>query len=94
MEKIKFEEVQSLLDSGKKPEEVFDFVDSSRYGWRLCRLNGKWNYIDENNKLLFDEWFTKVRIGEYQEYTFDDRGKLNACECLIDLNKYIKTCYL
>ena len=36
MKNIKFEEVQGLLDSGKKPEEVFDWIDREHYGVVNC----------------------------------------------------------
>ena len=59
MEKIKFEEVQSLLDSGKKPEGVFDRVDVEAEGFRVVSLHHKWNYLDRSNKLLSsDQWFS------------------------------------
>ena len=58
MEKIKFEEVQSLLDSGKQPKEIFDRVDVEAEGFRVVELNEKYNYLDVNGKLLSpDQWF-------------------------------------
>ena len=56
---ILFDEVQGLLDSGKKPEEVFGIgLSKEREGFRVVYLNGKRNYIDKNNKLLSDKWFS------------------------------------
>ena len=85
MEKIKFEEVQRLLDSGKKPEEVFDWVDSSYNGFRVVSLNYKRNYIDVNNKLLSKKWFDmcydfsnglgKVEL-DGKEYRIDKDGNV------------------
>lgn len=78
MKDIKFEEVQSLLDGGKQPEEIFDWVGSSYNGFRVVGLNYKRNYIDENNKLLskkwfdtccgFSDWFGVVEINDKSNY--------------------------
>ena len=57
MKDIKFEDVQSLLDSGKQPEEMFGCIDEFYNGFRRIELNNKWNYLDENNKLLSNTWF-------------------------------------
>jgi len=52
--------IQELLDSGRRPEEVFDYVGCFIDGLVPVEINKKWNYIDENNKLLFpDTWFDK-----------------------------------
>lgn len=61
MKDIKFDEVQNLLDNGKAPEEIFDWVDDEEEGGfrRVC-LNNKHNYLDENNKLLSETWFDNV----------------------------------
>lgn len=75
-----FVEVQELLDSGKKLEEVFDWVGSSYNGFRVVELNYKWNYLDKNNKLLFpDRWldycgsfndgFGAIRLNSKWNYT-------------------------
>ena len=57
MGKIMFDEVQDLLDSGKKPEEIFKFVWSFSNGFAMVRLNNKYNYIDSNRQLLSNQWF-------------------------------------
>ena len=88
MEKIKFEEVQSLLDSGKQLEEIFQYVSyfDPINGIRTVGLNYKYNYLDKNNKLLspdlwfdsvgdFYEHFGVVRIGYKYNY-IDEKGKL------------------
>ena len=54
---IPFDEVQELLDSGKKPSEVFDWCGIFIEGFALVNLNDKYNYIDKNNKLLLNQWF-------------------------------------
>lgn len=62
MEDIKFEEVQNLLDSGKKPGKIFDDVLGEKEGFRVVVLNDKQNYIDSNNKLLSpNQWFDDSR---------------------------------
>ena len=86
MNKIKFEEVQELLDSGKKPEEVFDWVDDYLWGFYVVELHDKYNYLnDKNNKLLSNQWFDEcerfcnlfgiVKSGELYNYLTLD-GKL------------------
>ncbi len=75
---IPFDEVQELLDSGKKPSEVFDYFGDFHEGLFRVKLNGKYNYIDENNKLLSNQWFdycfnfsegfASVQLGEKGNY--------------------------
>jgi hypothetical protein len=58
MKEVNFENVQELLNSGKKPEELFNFVDNFYNGFAYVRLNGKYNYIDKSCKLLSpNRWF-------------------------------------
>ena len=55
---VKIENVQEQLDSGKKPEEVFDGFCKIHEGFVCVQLNGKWNYVDKNGKLLSpNQWF-------------------------------------
>ena len=54
---VTFDEVQELLDSGKKPSEVFDWCYDFHNGFTRVNLNDKYNYIDKNNKLLSNQWF-------------------------------------
>ena len=55
---ILFDEVQDLLDSGKKPEEIFYWCDDFSEGLGRVKLNGKYNYIDKENQILFpNQWF-------------------------------------
>ncbi len=54
---IPFDEVQELLDSGKKISDVFDWCGDFFEGFAVVRLNDKYNYIDTNNKLLSNKWF-------------------------------------
>ena len=75
-----FVEDQELLDSGKKPEELFYYVSYEREGFRFVQSYGKWNYLDKNNKLLFpDRWldycgsfndgFGAIRLNSKWNYT-------------------------
>ena len=54
--------VQDMLDKGAKPEDIFVKIDEEEYGLRRVYLNNKYNFIDGENKLLFDRWF---------DYTYD-----------------------
>ena len=77
---IMFDEVQGLLDSGKKPEEIFERFERFYDGFAGVRLNGKWNFINTNGQLLSNQWFDDV-------YSFDDGFadvKLNGKWNLID----------
>ena len=49
--------VQDMLDKGAKPEDIFVKIDEEEYGLRRVYLNNKYNFIDDENKLLFDRWF-------------------------------------
>lgn len=90
MENIRFEEVQSLLDSGKAPEEIFDKVTFELNGIKRVALNGKWNYINSDGKILSSNlWFDKgwhfytefgiVEINEKYNY-ITPNGKLLSDE--------------
>ena len=55
---ILFDEVQELLDSGKEPEEIFDKVYGFYNGYARVKLNGKWNWISADNRLVSpNQWF-------------------------------------
>ena len=49
--------VQDMLDKGAEPEDIFVEIDKEEYGIRRVYLNNKYNFIDGENKLLFDRWF-------------------------------------
>ena len=66
MENVTFENVQELLNSGKKPEEVFDYVSNFKEGFVMFRLNEKYNFIDKNGKILSpNQWFDSC--GDFHE---------------------------
>ena len=54
---ILFDEVQGLLDSGKKTEEIFDSVDGFGEGFAIVKLNDKYNLINREGQLLSNQWF-------------------------------------
>ena len=55
---IPFDEVQELLNSGKKPEEIFDQVFDFQDGFAHVGLNDKSNFINTEGKLLSpNQWF-------------------------------------
>lgn len=54
---ILFDEVQGLLDQGIAPEKVFNGEVIFIYGFAKVELNGKYNYITKESKLLSNQWF-------------------------------------
>ena len=57
-----FDNAQSLLDKGYKPEEIFDYVGKFIDGYAYVKLNVKWNWISTDNRLVSPEqWFDDVR---------------------------------
>lgn len=54
---VTFDNIQELLDSGRKPKEVFDYFCDSHEGFSLVALNDKYNFMDKNHKLLSSQWF-------------------------------------
>lgn len=85
MTQVKFKEVQSLLNNGKNPKEIFDDIDFEAEGFRMAELNNKWNYLDKKGKLLSTMWFDKchkfyngfgiVKLNDKHNYIKSD-GKL------------------
>ena len=56
---LPFDMVQELLDSGKKPEEIFDVCENFYKGYAKVKLNGKWNFINEEGRLISDTGFDR-----------------------------------
>ena len=54
---VLFDEVQELLDNGKKPEEIFDIVVNFSNGFARVFLNDKYNFINDNRQLISKTWF-------------------------------------
>ena len=59
---ILFDEVQGMLDNGVPRDEIFYYVYNFSDGYAKVKLNGKWNFINRNNKLLSDTWYDGVNI--------------------------------
>ena len=57
---ILFDEVQEMLDKGVSPKEIFKEIGDFNDGYAKVNLNGKWNFINRNNKLFSDTWFDWV----------------------------------
>ena len=58
---ILFDEVQPMLDNGVSPTDIFKEIGDFNDGYAKVKLNGKWNFINRNNKLLSDTWFDFAR---------------------------------
>lgn len=57
---ILFDEVQGLLDSGKKPKEIFEWIDKFYDGFAIVRLNDKSNFINQEGRIISNQWFDVV----------------------------------
>ena len=56
-----FDNAQSLLDKGYKPEEIFDYVGFFNNGFSSVKLNGKRNLISKDNRLVSpNQWFDYI----------------------------------
>ena len=74
---ILFDEVQGMLDNGVPRDEIFYYVYNFSDGYAKVKLNGKWNFINRNNKLLSDTWFDWVYNFYYGYAMVKLNGKLN-----------------
>lgn len=71
---IPLDEVQELLDSGEKPEEIFDGVYNFYEDFAVVELNGKSNFINREGKILSpNQWF-------------DHAGDFSEEFCIVELN--------
>ena len=82
---VLFDEVQELLDNGKKPEEIFEYIDAFCGGFACVRLNNKYNFINANNQLLSDTWFDYC----YDFYNGFAHVKLNGKKNFVNTNGQI-----
>ena len=81
-EQIPFDEVQGLLDSGVEPEDIFQWFYRFNNGFARVQLNGKYNFIDKNGKLLSNTWFDNAsnfsegfaRVELNGKYNFIDKN--------------------
>lgn len=59
--KILFDEVPELLAQGKKPEEIFEYIDDFSEGYAKVALNNKYNFINTKGELVSpNQWFDSV----------------------------------
>ena len=72
---ILFDEVQPMLDNGVSPADIFKEISDFNDGYAKVNLNGKWNFINRNNKLLSDTWFDAVYdfYNGYAKVNFNDK---------------------
>ena len=81
--------VMQRLANGEDPRNVFDGVGDFREGFAEVQLNVKWNFINQEGRLLSDQWFD----GAYDfsegfawvklngnEYKLDTSGNLSLFE--------------
>ena len=75
---ILFDEVQPMLDNGVSPADIFKEISDFNDGYAKVNLNGKWNFINRNNKLLSDTWFGWVDdfINGYAMVLLDNKWNL------------------
>ena len=52
--------VMQRLANGEDPINVFDDVDDFREGFASVKLNDKWNFINQEGRLLSGQWFDNV----------------------------------
>ena len=67
---ILFDEVQPMLDNGVSPADIFKEIGDFNDGYAKVELNGKFNFINRNNKLLSDTWF------DYVDHFYDGYAKV------------------
>ena len=51
---------QKLLDSGKKPKEVFNYVGDFTNGLAMVKLNNQYNFINTDGKIISDKMFDET----------------------------------
>ena len=75
---VLFDEVQEMLDKGVSLNNIFEFVGDFYEGYVRVWLNGKWNFINRNNKLLSDTWFDEVKdfFDGYAKVKLNDKWNL------------------
>ncbi len=52
-----FADVSDLLKQGVSPDDIFIDISKASCGFSIVELNGKYNYLSEDNKLLSNKWF-------------------------------------
>ena len=52
--------VQQRLANGENPEDIFNLVDEFRDGFARVKVNSKYNFINKNGEIAFNQWFDWV----------------------------------
>jgi len=67
--KSRIENIKKVLSSGKyfDPTDIFDEMHYEKCGYTVVLVGNKYNYLSENNELMFDEWFETAE-------DFEDNG--------------------
>ena len=74
---VPFDMVQELLDYGKDPEEIFQYVKHCRNGYAMVDLNGKCNFINGEGRLVSPTWFDDCEYFENGYARVELNGKWN-----------------
>ena len=79
------ETVKQRLANGESPKDVFDYVGDFDEGFARIRLNDKFNFINQEGKLISNQWFdyvnnfedgfARVRLNG-ERYRLDTSGRL------------------
>ena len=59
---ILFDDVQGMLDSGVRIEDIFKKIERFFNGFARVELNGKYNFINQERKLISDTWFDNTGL--------------------------------
>ena len=52
--------VQQRLSNGENPEDIFNLVEEFHDGFARVMLNSKYNFINKNGEIAFNQWFDWV----------------------------------
>ena len=81
--KSRINNIKKVLKSGENfdPGDIFDDMGYENYGYTRVTVGYKYNYLSEDNKLMFDEWFDYAedfidngyaKVGTYYGYNLID----------------------
>lgn len=82
--KSRINTIKKVLKSGESfdPGDIFDDIGYENYGYTRVTVGDKRNYLSEDNKLMFDEWFDYAedftnngyaKVGTYYGYNLIDK---------------------
>ena len=92
---VPFDMVQELLDSGKKPTEIFQSVTKLSNGYAKVKLNGKYNFINGEGMLVSPTWFDGCCIFRNGYAIVELNGKDNLIneECKLVSPTWFDSCW-